>query len=151
MKVVRFACVGSIGFLVDVATMFFLSFYIAAIPARGIAFWTAASSNWWLNRKITFNAADKAKPMRQWGYFLATSCIGFIPNWGCYWLLMQFVDTEQLSAWLTNQSAELSYLLIKTFPIEITWPFISMIPGVLLGMLTNYLLADRWVFHSAAT
>ncbi|WP_019616761.1 GtrA family protein [Psychromonas ossibalaenae] len=141
MKVVRFACVGGIGFLVDVATMFLLSSYIAPIPARGAAFWAAATSNWWLNRHITFDAGDTAQPMRQWGRFIAVSCIGFMPNWGCYWLLMHSVDVKQF----VNQYPELNHLAL-----EMVWPVAAMVPGVLLGMLTNYLLADRWVFRAAA-
>lgn len=29
------------------------------------------------------------------------------------------------------------------------WPYLAMIPGILLGMVINYTLADRWVFRSA--
>lgn len=146
MKVLRFACVGSIGFLVDALTMFLLYSYIAVIPARAIAFWIAATSNWWLNRHVTFAAGKTAKPMQQWGRFIAVSCVGFIPNWGCYWLLMQSVDVNQLSALSLNQYPELKNHL----SIEVVWAFFAMIPGVLLGMLTNYLLADRWVFRTAS-
>ncbi|WP_028865896.1 GtrA family protein [Psychromonas aquimarina] len=146
MKVLRFACVGSIGFLVDAAVMLLLlSFYIAPVPARAFAFWAAASSNWWLNRHITFDAADTAQPMLQWGRFIAVSCIGFIPNWSSYWLLMHSVDINRLSALFLNQYPELNPLAL-----EMAWPLAAMLPGVLLGMLTNYLLADRWVFRAAA-
>jgi len=149
MKILRFAGVGSIGFVVDAATMFILSFYIAFIPARAIAFWVAATSNWWLNRHITFDASDTSKPVSQWGRFIAVSCIGFIPNWGCYWLLMQSIDINQLLIASLIKYPELKSLLVSHLDVEVAWSVVAMVPGVLLGMLTNYLLADRWVFRLA--
>jgi len=136
VKFLRFAGVGSIGFVIDATTMFILSFYIAAVPARGLAFWVAASANWWLNRQFTFAAQESGKPVRQWGRFIVASCIGFIPNWGCYWILMQVVDIKILFS--EFESAE--------HLIQVLWPFVAMVPGILLGMLTNYRLADSWVF-----
>jgi len=144
VKLLKFASVGSIGFAVDATVMFILSFYIAAIPARGCAFWVAASSNWWFNRRFTFKAGDSAKPLQQWWRFLAVSCIGFIPNYGCYWLLMQIVDINLFGTFLAQYS-----LLQLDHLIEMVWPFVAMVPGVLLGLLCNYLLAERWVFKEA--
>lgn len=149
MKILRFAGVGSIGFVVDAATLFLLSFYIAFIPARAIAFWVAATSNWWLNRHITFDASNTPNPMQQWGRFIAVSCIGFIPNWGCYWLLMQSVDINQLLIESLIKYPDLKSLLVNHLDVEVVWSVVAMVPGVLLGLITNYLLADRWVFRSA--
>lgn len=143
LKILRFAVVGSIGFIIDAIAMFLFSFYIAAIPARALSFWTAATSNWWLNRHLTFRSANSPKALQQWLRFIAVSCIGFIPSWGCYWLLMQFIDIEQY-----YQLALIQALPIDHLTIETAWPFIAMVPGVLLGMLSNYLLAERWVFKA---
>jgi len=142
MKLLKFAGVGSIGFAVDAAVMFILSFYIAPLSARALAFWIAASSNWWLNRQFTFKGNDTTRPLQQWRRFIIVSCIGFIPNWGCYWLLMQIVDINLLSSFFIENysNPNLGYLLLTS------WPFVAMVPGVLLGMLSNYRLADSWVF-----
>ncbi len=145
MKILRFAGVGSIGFLVDASSLFLLSFYITPVVARTLAFWIVASSNWWLNRQITFAAKKSPLALQQWGRFIGVSCIGFIPNWICYWLLMTTVDINQLSEFYVQQYPEFNSLIINH--IEIIWFFSAMVAGVLLGMLTNYLLADRWVFR----
>ena len=33
--------------------------------------------------------------------------------------------------------------------VKMIWPFAAMVPGVLLGLLSNYMFSDRWVFRSA--
>jgi len=146
MKLLKFAGVGSIGFIVDAAVMFALSFHILPMPARALAFWVAASSNWWLNRQFTFKHHDTTRPLQQWRRFLTVSCIGFIPNWGCYGVLMQIVDINLLSAFLIESDANPNLVSLNTM----AWPFVAMVPGVLLGMLSNYLLAERWVFREVA-
>ncbi|MGF1759501.1 GtrA family protein [Photobacterium sagamiensis] len=156
IKLIRFAFVGGIGFLVDVVTMALLSLFIPLIPARALAFWVAASSNWWWNRRITFKNSDTNKPIKQWTRFLCVSCLGFVPNWGCYWWLMQLVDTATIQVSLealfgaSTGKAE-SYQAETIIRIAASaWPFIAMVPGILLGMLTNFMLAERWVFRPAA-
>lgn len=140
MTFIKFACVGGIGFVVDALAMLVLSFYLPVIPARGIAFWIAASSNWWLNRCFTFKAVRRTNKLQQWLAFLAISCIGFIPNWGCYWLLIHHVD---VAAWSLSFDQSAQSLILAL------WPFVAMLPGILLGMLSNYLFARGWVFKPA--
>ncbi|MEH6443548.1 MAG: GtrA family protein [Oceanospirillaceae bacterium] len=125
----RFACVGSIGFCVDALSLVLLAVYLPLPIARALSFWIAASSNWWLNRNFTFKHTskqhcDKKKraSCRQWLLFLCVSCIGFIPNWLCYVLLIEhFIWAEQM-------------------------PVIAIIPGILLSMFLNYTLSKCWVF-----
>lgn len=132
-KLFRFALVGGLGFLVDLTAMLLLSFLLPWLPARAGAFWLAASSNWWFNRKLTFSS-DDPQYVRQWLNFLLSSCIGFIPSWGCYWWLMRDFSSAD------------------TLPLyEVLWPYLAMVPGVLLGMVVNFLLADRWVFSDQKT
>jgi putative flippase GtrA len=96
--------------------------------ARALSFWIAASGNWWLNRHFTFsdkkethinNDQDKG---RQWLTFLIVSCIGFLPNWLCYSLLLEH----------TNWAVQM--------------PVIALIPGILIAMFLNFSLSKRWVF-----
>ena len=132
---VRFALVGGIGFLVDLTCMVLLSFWLPHLLARAIAFWVAASSNWWWNRTITFtnNKAldtNKKTAVLQWLQFIGGSLIAFIPNWGCYVLLM-------------------SQPPILDNSISVLWPYLAMIPGVLIGMMLNYAFSRFWIFTPA--
>ncbi|MCG7588461.1 GtrA family protein, partial [Photobacterium sp. OFAV2-7] len=125
-----------LGFIVDVSAMTLLSVVLQVIPARAGAFWVAASFTWWCNRQFTFKEANKSAPLRQWFRFLLTACVGFIPNWGCYWALIRWVD----DAWITQLVGESGLYF---------WPLVAMIPGILLGMVVNFSLASRWVYRPA--
>lgn len=128
-SVIRFLCVGGIGFIIDASFLFLLGIYIPYSIARGLSFWIAASSNWWLNRNYTFVNSNVLKregehgKLRQWLAFLSASCIGFIPSWLCYFLLLEH------TLWAIN------------------YPVFAIVPGILSGMIINYLLAKHWVFN----
>ncbi|MGO2513019.1 GtrA family protein [Marinomonas polaris] len=135
---VRFAIVGGAGFLVDLASMLLLSIWLPHLVARGFAFWVAASSNWWWNRTITFTdpkqektSDSKKAAALQWMQFLGSSVIAFVPNWGCYLILM--------SQPLATSNSTLTLL----------WPYLAMIPGILIGMMLNYVFSRYWVFSPA--
>ncbi|MBU2021001.1 MAG: GtrA family protein [Gammaproteobacteria bacterium] len=142
---VRFAIVGGVGFLVDLASMLLLSIWLPHLVARGIAFWIAASSNWWWNRTITFTktkpeipsikSTDTCKNKKaaalQWMQFLGGSVIAFVPNWGCYLILMSQPPATPNST------------------LILLWPYLAMIPGILIGMMLNYVLSRFWVFSPA--
>ena len=135
-KILKFAVSGGLGFVVDVSAMTLLSAVLPVIPARAGAFWAAASFTWWCNRQFTFKGAEKSAPLRQWFKSLLTACVGFIPNWGCYWVLIWWVD----DAWITQLAGENGLYF---------WPLAAMIPGILLGMVANFSLATRWVYRPA--
>ncbi|MGR5062895.1 GtrA family protein [Photobacterium sp. DNB22_13_2] len=137
IRFLRFAFVGGCGFLVDVAATYMLSHFVVVEVARGCAFWIAASSNWWLNRLFTFEGAQQKHPFKQWLQFLSASSIGFLPNWVCYWMLL-------------NSSLEQTTSALISIDIAIWWPYLAMIPGILLGMMVNFSLSERWVFRVAA-
>lgn len=40
---------------------------------------------------------------------------------------------------------------ILSIDISTWWPYLAMVPGILLGMGVNFVLSDRWVFRLAAT
>ena len=128
----RFAIVGGVGFLVDLSSMLLLSMWIAPLLARAMAFWVAASSNWWWNRVITFKKAEqdnKKAAVLQWLQFLGGSVVAFVPNWGCYLILM------------SHPPATPNATLI------LLWPYLAMIPGVAIGMMLNYVFSRFWVFY----
>ncbi|PJE57170.1 GtrA family protein [Marinomonas sp. BSi20584] len=135
---VRFAIVGGAGFLVDLASMLLLSIWLPHLVARGFAFWVAASSNWWWNRTITFTVPKQEKTSDskkaaalQWMQFLGSSVIAFVPNWGCYLILMSQPPATSNST------------------LTLLWPYLAMIPGILIGMMLNYVFSRYWVFSPA--
>ncbi|PSU36479.1 GtrA family protein [Photobacterium lutimaris] len=134
MHFLRFALVGGCGFLIDVAATYLLSHFVIVEVARGSAFWVAASSNWWLNRQFTFERVRQERPVKQWMKFLSASSIGFLPNWSCYWFLLNSGVEQAISSLIPVDTA-------------IWWPYIAMIPGILLGMVVNFTLSKRWVFR----
>jgi len=125
----QFAVVGSIGFMVDLATMSLSSMVMPLLTARCLAFFVAANSNWLLNRSITFAAQNSKTPLslqqniNQWTKFICSSCVGAIPNVVCYWGLT------------------------TAFSLTGALAILAIIPGILLGILVNFTLADRWVFQ----
>ncbi|GIC78959.1 GtrA family protein [Moritella sp. F3] len=122
-KYVKFAMVGGMGFVVDLFAMVLFSTFLPLLSARLLAFFFAVNSNWLLNRSFTFkNQHENTSLMQEWSKFLCASCVGAIPNLLCYWLLVTGLS-------LTGNTA-----------------IIAIIPGIIFGMLVNYLLADRWVF-----
>ncbi|WP_017220034.1 GtrA family protein [Moritella dasanensis] len=124
-KYIKFACVGGIGFIVDLSAMIVFSTLMPLYAARLLAFFFAVNSNWLLNRSFTFKAQQVDSDsglLQQWSKFLCSSCFGAIPNLLCYWLLVSALS-------LTGTAA-----------------ILAIIPGIIFGMFINYLLADRWVF-----
>jgi len=136
-KSILFGLVGGAGFVVDVTAMAVLSQWLPMPSARAGAFWVAASSNWWLNRQLTFKKQQNQSKVNEWLKFLLSSCFGFIPNWGCYALLI-----PKLNLFIS---------LIENIGLTHTFfasslPYLLMIPGILFGMAINFTLADKWVF-----
>ncbi|QUM76618.1 GtrA family protein [Moritella sp. 24] len=125
-KYIKFACVGGIGFVVDLTAMILFSTLFPLFIARLLAFFLAVNSNWLLNRNFTFKAKQAEREsslFQEWSKFLCSSCFGAIPNLLCYWLL------------------------VSGFSLTGNLAVIAIIPGIVFGMLINYLLADRWVFN----
>ena len=128
---VRFAIVGGVGFLVDLTSMLLLAIWLPPTVARGIAFWIAASSNWWWNRTITFThlkSTNKKAAALQFMQFLGGSVVAFIPNWGCYLILMSHPPASP------NPT------------LTLLWPYLAMVPGILVGLFLNYAFSRFWVF-----
>jgi putative flippase GtrA len=86
VQFLRFALVGTIGFLVDAAVLYALMFGLGAGPYLGRAgsFLAAASATWLLNRVYTFRAAERSDPRRQWLRFVGFMLLGGAVNYGVY-------------------------------------------------------------------
>src|SRR5690349_12310616 len=120
---VRFGLVGVSGFLVDTATVYALRHALGLYGAGLVAYVTAASSNWLLNRIWTFRGQGSGSVRRQWARFLLTNLGGFVLNRGTYFALVAFV------------------------PIATRQPVIAIAAGAVAGLFINFVLSRRLVFR----
>lgn len=126
-KMIKFAMVGAGGFVVD-CTVFALLHYVIGLPlmsARIGAFIIAATTTWFGNRVLTFEFKEQGgwlDKLIQWQKFMLSASISAIPNLLCFKLMTE---------------------LLPTFTGAV---FIAMAVGILVGMISNYLLSQYWVF-----
>jgi putative flippase GtrA len=116
----RFAIIGSIGFLTDASTFYFLSehAYFVIDWARVIAFIIAMVVTWLGNRYFTFTAAKKAKVSVQFIKHTCCALVGFSIN---------FLIFQSLISMDTNLA-------------------IAFIVGVLGAMVSNFFISKHVVF-----
>ncbi|WP_045422372.1 GtrA family protein [Vibrio jasicida] len=123
-KSIRFALVGGVGFIVD-TLIFSLLFHwlgLELMLARWIAFLFAATTTWLGNRWLTFSQAEKTDPFAQWQKFMVSACISAVPNFAAFKGLTLMFGTQ-------------NYMV-----------YIALVFGILVGMMSNYLLSTKWVF-----
>ncbi|WP_290920284.1 GtrA family protein [Halodesulfovibrio sp.] len=124
--IVLFALVGGIGFIVDMA-IFAVLLELAAIPplaARILAFIGAATTTWIGNRVLTFKHRPQSPRFYQWKKFMAVASFSALPNIAVFRITMHSLPSTPLS------------------------PYAALLLGVLVGMVSNYLLSSRWVFSA---
>ncbi|USD64247.1 GtrA family protein [Vibrio sp. SCSIO 43136] len=123
-RLVKFAFVGGVGFLVDLAVFsFFLEWVeLETFVARVIAFICAATATWFGNRTLTFSDREKESKRTQWRKSLMAACMSALPN------LLVFK------------------LIIIGFGEQGLMPYIALVAGILVGMFSNYFLSSKWVF-----
>ena len=119
-----FGLVGMTGFVIDIAGYWGLqSIGFGHQIARLMSFWPAATWNWWLNRRVTFEDRPKRPWVRQWIEFVGSSLLGFGVNVGAYLALTEtvgFFDRQRLLAFAC---------------------------GVILGACANFLTATKFVYR----
>jgi putative flippase GtrA len=123
----RFALVGTAGFLVDWAVLSMalailgLDFY----TGRLLSFLCAATFTWAANRQFTFRLADKDKPGRQWRRFVAVNLVGGLMNYGIY------------------------VALVYSLAVAQSWPVIGIAAGSIAGLAWNYTGSRLLVFNKS--
>lgn len=122
------------GFFVDLGSMTLLMQILPPLESRAVAFWCAASSTWWINRRLTFRRRQQKCWKQQWGQSVSSALLAFVPNMGVY---------AGLTLWWSQLESEL------LSPWQFLAPYLLMIPGIAVGMFVNYWLADRWVFANS--
>ena len=124
VRLASFGGVGATGFALDVACYLGLQWLgMDHRVARAVAFWPAATWNWFLNRKVTFFARVPEPHVHQWARFVAGSLVGLTVNAGSYSLLTTFVE----------------------YFIDRRW--LALLLGVALGGLVNFALASTYVYR----
>lgn len=124
-ELLRFGVVGTLGFVVDTATLYLaLSLGAGLYAGRVLSYLVAATTNWLLNRAWTFRQADRARPGRQWLLFLAVNLLGFACNYGTY------------------------VLLVRHWTVAGTHPVVAVAAGSIAGLAGNFLLSRRFVFKT---
>lgn len=89
--------------------------------ARVIAFVCAATVTWFGNRIFTFQNTEQ-KVAQQWIKFMCGASFSALPN---------FLVFKLLSSVLGEAGSG---------------PLSALVAGILVGMVSNYLLSSRWVF-----
>jgi len=120
---IQFAFVGATGMVVDLACFALLLRVIPYQVARVLAIWTAMSSNFLLNRRITFSYARAESAARQYVLFCGACALGAAVNWATTMLLI--ASLEFFSAHKVAAAAA----------------------GVVAGVGFNYLLSRKLVFR----
>lgn len=128
----RFAVVGALGFLVDLA-MLWLGFnvlHLDVYSARIVSFAVTVTFTWALNRHVTFGerrARDWPGMVREWLRFVTVNSIGLAANYAVYALLVTYA-----TGWPAN-------------------PYVAAGCGSAAGLLFNYVASSRLVFGPPAT
>ena len=121
----RFLGVGAIGFVVDFGVFAFAIevLSLAPIPARLIAFISAATLTWALNRRYTF--ADRASAGRtsELGRYALSSAVAGAANLAVYSVIL--------------------FIFGAAWPI----PYLALAIGVGAGLLINFGLYNKIVFR----
>ncbi len=119
----RFGTVGVAGFVVDTATVYASRGVLGLYGAGMLAYLTAASATWALNRAWTFRGMGSGPAHRQWMKFMAANTVGFTLNRGTYVLLVTFMAAAAAQ------------------------PVIATAGGAIAGMFVNFSLSRRLVFR----
>jgi len=115
----RFASVGVLGFLVNAAVVESLSPRFGPFWAQCLAFPTAATVTWWLNRRFTFGASQRTLH-QEWLHYVFANSFGWLANNGVY------------------------LYLVLHLAVAYQHPVIAVAAGSLAGMLLNF-VASRWI------
>ena len=90
----KFSLVGTLGFVVDAASLQILVSLAGINPyaSRLFSYFLAATTTWWLNRRFTFAACNDACWQSQWLRYLVVNAAGGGVNYGVYALCLFFSE-----------------------------------------------------------
>lgn len=120
---VRFAVVGTLGFVWDTGTVYALRAHTGLYVAGCAGFVVAASVNWAINRAWTFRGRAHGAAHLQWLRFMAANLVGFVVNRGVFFILVA------------------ASAAVRAQPV---W---GIMAGSLAGLCFNYFLSKKLVFR----
>jgi putative flippase GtrA len=85
-ELLRFGLVGAIGFVMDVSVLYLALALLGVGPyaGRAISYLVAASTTWYLNRRITFHGRSSPALAREWSRFVLLNAAGGAINYAVY-------------------------------------------------------------------
>lgn len=124
----KFGVVGLLGLCWDTGTVYSLRPFVGLTIATIAAYFIAASINWLINRLWTFrNVGNQHHFVIQWLRFLAGNSLGFFLNRGCV------------------------FTLFHLSPVFKAYPVLALAAGAAAGMMANFHISRKLVFHSEST
>jgi len=123
VQFLKFGTVGTVGFLVDTASVYALRHSLGLYGAGMAAYVVAATVTWLFNRVWTFRGLGSGPVHHQWARFLVVNLGGLVLNRGTYALLVTFV------------------------PLCAEQPVFATAAGAVAGMFVNFSLNRTVVFR----
>jgi putative flippase GtrA len=125
-----FCVVGTVGFVVDLGTLYAVSPWLGWHGGRAVSFLAAASATWWLNRRFTFGGAvlqeqERMGAAREYLRYLASMLGGALVNYGAYAVVLRYMDSDLA-------------------------PLCGVAAGSIAGLAVNFLSARFFVFRKKA-
>jgi putative flippase GtrA len=123
----RYALVGSAGFIVNETTLFVAlnALHLGRYAGAIFSFLVTVTFTWWGNRMLTFRAeaasGDEAM-LVEWAKFVAANGVGFAVNYATYAAIITFA------------------------PAPANNPYFALACGTLAGLIFNFTLSKRLVF-----
>lgn len=126
-RILRFAAVGAVGFVVDAGLVVLLVHGIgsAPLPGRVASFVTAATVTYLLNKHFTFRVAG-GFAVERWFVYVLTTSLGAAINVGIY-------------AWWIGHYGHTALQLV-----------LGTAAGSLIAMCVNFVISSRIVFRRSA-
>ncbi|WP_025565104.1 MULTISPECIES: GtrA family protein [unclassified Psychromonas] len=123
-RIIKFAVIGSIGFIVDLLIFMLCAYVFNLSPyqSRVIAFICALACTWFGNRYYTFTDLKSSSYAREGFKFTLSAGISVIPNFAMFHIVLNVLGKDFYQGAL------------------------ALTAGVLAGAITNYFLSSRWVF-----
>jgi putative flippase GtrA len=123
-RIIAFAIVGSIGFVIDggILTLAIEIFKLNPYLGRAISFPIAVTATWYLNRRWTFAANASARKNTEYTRYFIIQVTGAAINLGIYFLLITIVPWFALH------------------------PIVPLAIAALVAMIFNFLGAQLYVF-----
>ncbi len=132
-RFLRFAVVGSFGFLVNELALFIAmnALHLGRYGAPAVSFLCTVTFTWWGNRMLTFkeHARKGWAMLGEWAEYVTSNSVGLAVNYGVYFVVLRFAPWP------------------PSIP-DALHPYVALAFGTLAGLIFNFTLASRVVYRS---